>query len=170
MKSRSWLSLAGFAATVFGAGWIAARFGPTNLRTQLWYRRLRKPAYNPPQIVFPIVWTALYALVAVSGWRVWESAASPERSRALRLWAMQLASNIEWTHLFFGRHRPGCALADVIALEALVAAYILTAQDVDKPAAACFYPYAGWVAFAALLNAEVAVRNPNASHLLPRPR
>lgn len=169
-KPRSWLSLFGFAATVFGAGWLAARFGPTDLRTQIWYRRLRKPAYHPPQLAFPVVWTALYALIAYSGWRIFESPGSAERSRALRLWAAQLAVNVEWTHLFFRRHRPARALADVALLQTLIVAYIFTARDVDEPAAACFYPYAAWVAFATLLNADIAIRNPCAHRLLPRPR
>src|SRR5437868_5974479 len=98
LRPRSLLSLFGFAATVFGAGWLAARFGPTDLRTQIWYRRLRKPGYNPPQLVFPAVWTGLYALIALSGWRIWESPLSAERSRALRLWVAQLATNVEPTH------------------------------------------------------------------------
>lgn len=169
-NSRSILSLLGFAGVVFGAGWLASRFSPMDVRTQLWYRRLRKPPYNPPQVVFPIVWTALYGLIAYSGWRIWELPQSADRSRALRLWASQLAANVEWTHLFFGLHRPKSALADILLLQSLIAAYILTARKVDKPAAACFYPYAAWVAFATLLNADIAVRNPRASRILPRPR
>ena len=31
-----------------------------------WYRRLRKPDWQPPAIAFPVVWTALYADLAVS--------------------------------------------------------------------------------------------------------
>ena len=31
-----------------------------------WYRRLRKPHWQPPAIAFPVVWTALYADLAVS--------------------------------------------------------------------------------------------------------
>src|SRR6478672_9838934 len=31
-----------------------------------WYRGLRKPEWQPPAIAFPVVWTALYADLAVS--------------------------------------------------------------------------------------------------------
>ena len=36
-----------------------------------WYARLDKPPFNPPGWLFGPVWTALYVLIAVAGWRVW---------------------------------------------------------------------------------------------------
>ena len=113
-RSYSRLALFGFGAAVAAAGWFGARYSPRDARTRLWYRRLDKPAYDPPTYVFPIVWTALYTLIAISGWRVWQQKDSPQRSRALRLWASQLATNAEWTRLFFGEHRPKHSLVNEI--------------------------------------------------------
>lgn len=31
-----------------------------------WYERLKKPSWQPPRAAFPIVWTSLYAIIAVS--------------------------------------------------------------------------------------------------------
>lgn len=151
------------------AGIVGARYSPRDPRTRLWYNRLDKPSWNPPKFVFPVVWTGLYALIAVSGWRVWEQRPSPARTRALRLWATQLATNAEWTRLFFGQHQPRQSLLDVMALEAQILSYIATAKDVDSGAAALFLPYAAWVAFATVLNAEIARRNPDAGRLRSRP-
>lgn len=169
-RSYSGLALFGFGVAVAAAGWFGARYSPRDSRTRLWYKRLDKPPYDPPNAVFPIVWTALYSLIALSGWRVWQQEDSPERSRALRLWASQLATNAEWTRLFFGQHRPKHSLANIVTLQALIISYILTASEVDRKAAALFYPYAGWVAFAALLNAEIVRRNPDAERIFPRAR
>jgi tryptophan-rich sensory protein len=108
--------------------------------------------------------------MAISGWRVWNTEDSPERSRALRLWATQLASNAEWTKLFFGKHRPLSALADSVALESMIVRYIATARKVDGAAAWCFAPYAAWVGFATALNADIARRNPDAWRKFPHPR
>jgi benzodiazapine receptor len=107
-----------------------------------------------------VVWTTLYALVAWSGWRVWSAAPSRERNTALRLWLSQLAANAQWSKLFFGQHRPNLALADVFALEGMLISYITAARKVDGAAAAAFIPYAAWVAFATVLNAEIAQLNP----------
>ena len=167
-RSNRWPALCGFAAAVAAAAWRGSRYNPQDPETGRWYASLKKPPFNPPNAVFPVVWTALYALIAVSGWRMWQLGDSPERTSALRLWTSQLIANAEWTRLFFGERLPTWSLANILYLDAVVVAYIVEARKVDKPAAALFAPYAVWIAFAALLNAEIVRRNPAAARLLPR--
>lgn len=163
------LALFGFGIAVAAAAWIGSRYSPRDLRTRLWYARLKKPSFNPPDAVFPVVWTVLYSLMAVSGWRVWQQRDSQERTLALRLWVSQLLSNAEWTRIFFGEHLPTWSLANILGLESAVVGYILEARKVDKTAAALFVPYAAWVAFATLLNEEIVRRNPDAAQMFPGP-
>jgi tryptophan-rich sensory protein len=106
------------------------------------------------------VWTILYGLIATSGARVYSRPPSPERARTLRLWAAQFGLNTAWSWLFFAQRRPRAALADCAALLATNLAYIKAARAVDSTASRLFIPYAGWVAFATLLNEEVVRRNP----------
>ncbi len=168
-RSNGSLALLGFGAAVAGAAWIGSRYSPRDFRTRLWYQRLDKPSFTPPNSVFPIVWSVLYCLMAVSGWRVWQQRNSPERAAALRLWVSQLVSNAEWTRLFFGEHLPTWSLANIVSLQFAVVGYILEARKVDQAAAALFVPYAAWIAFAALLNEEIVRRNPDAAEMFPRP-
>jgi translocator protein len=93
-------------------------------------------------------------MMAWSGWRVWSAPASVDCSRALRLWFSQLSPHAEWTKLLFGGHRPDLALADLVVLEAYVLGYMAAARKVGRAASQAFIPYAAWVAFAGLLNAE----------------
>jgi len=158
-RSRSLLALAGFGLATAGTAWYGARFSRNGNRDS-WYRGLDKPSFTPPDVVFPIVWTTLYAMIAWSGWRIWNAAPSRQRNHALRLWVSQLAANAQWSKLFFGQHRPALALMDVIALEKVIVSYIAAARKVDRAAASAFIPYAAWVAFATVLNAEIARRNP----------
>lgn len=169
-KSNSLLALAVFGGAALVAGLYGARYSPKDPETKLWYSRLKKPNYTPPNYVFPIVWTILYSMIAVSGWRVWSAQPSWKRRKALRLWAEQLIANAKWTKLFFGQHRPALALLDIAAMEGIILEYISAASKVDRTAAFLFVPYMGWVAFAAVLNADVALHNPDARSKFPKPR
>ncbi len=161
-KSNSLIALAAFSAAAAGAAWYGARYS-RGAKRDLWYRELDKPSFTPPDKAFPVVWTALYAVIALSGWRVWCAAPSRERNRALGLWIAQLAANARWSKIFFGQGHPVAALGDAIALERIILSYIGAARKVDRAAAGMFVPYAAWVAFAGVLNAEIARRNPDAS-------
>lgn len=163
-RPGSIIALAGFAAGTITAAWFGSQYSPSNERNRTWYKNLRKPVYNPPKVVFPIVWPVLYTLITWSAYRVWRRESSPERSRALALWAGQLTANAAWSKLFFGEHRPDLALVDVIVMRALILAYIESAYQVDKVAAIAFAPYLGWVTFAKKLNKEIVRLNP------PEPR
>ena len=158
-RSTSLLALAGFGLVTAGAAWYGARYSRNGNRDR-WYRELDKPSFTPPDEVFPVVWTTLYGLIAWSGWRVWSAAPSRERDAALRLWISQLAANAQWSKLFFGDRRPMAAFADVLTLESSILSYIKAARRVDRAAGNAFIPYAAWVAFAAVLNAEILRLNP----------
>jgi hypothetical protein len=98
---------------------------------------------------------ALFALAAVSGWRVFRQPPSAQRTRALALWGTQLALKVNWTRLFFSRHKAGAALADLVALWATLGAYMLQTRAVDGTAARLMAPYLGWVTYAGYLNEEL---------------
>lgn len=149
------LALAGFVGAVAAAAAFGGMFNPGRGTTRAWYAALEKPPFNPPAAVFGPVWTLLYILIAISAYRVWASADSPERTRALRLWFVQLALNAVWSPLFFGAKRPDLALIDILLLLPAIAAYIAVSRKVDRPAAWMMVPYLAWVSFATLLNEEI---------------
>jgi len=149
------LPFLGLTATVAALGSGATRKG-----RGLWYRLLRKPSFNPPARVFGPVWTALYAMMSWSAYRIWRKPPSPERTRALALWGAQLGLNGLWSPLFFGKRAIRAALVDLGGLALAIGAYIRAAAKVDRSAAALMVPYLGWVGFAGLLNAEIVRRNP----------
>ena len=142
---RSYLTLALFILLVLGGGTL---IGLMTLPGE-WYAELAKPPFNPPNWIFAPVWTLLYIMVAVAGWRTWQRG---PRSAAMALWFVQLALNFVWSPVFFGAHRIGGALAVIVALLAAIIAFIVMAWPRDRIAALLFTPYAAWVAFATLLN------------------
>ena len=141
-----------FVLLVVGGGLLIGFFtapGP-------WYEALAKPSFNPPNWLFGPVWTVLYVLIAVAGWRIWQR----ERSgAAMKLWWLQLTLNFLWSPVFFALHQIGLALVVILALLAAVLVFIAIARKVDGLAAWFFVPYAAWVAFASLLNASIWMLN-----------
>jgi tryptophan-rich sensory protein len=160
MRTRDIAAAGGLLGAVAATAAAGMRFGLDDGATRRWYRELEKPVFTPPDRVFPVVWTALYAAMAASAWRIARRPPSPARRRALGLWATQLALNAAWTPLFFGARRPRAALGDLTALLGALGAYTATAARVDRPAAWLMAPYLGWSLFAFALNAEIARRNP----------
>lgn len=146
---RSLLVLAGFFLLCFGVAAAGAFFQPGS-----WYQELTKPSWNPPAWIFGPVWTVLYALMAIAGWRVWRSAAGSAESAgpALGVFVAQLAANGLWSFLFFGLHRPGLALVDIVVLLVLIAVTLALFRHHDRWAAWLLVPYLLWVAFATFLN------------------
>ena len=71
-----------------------------------WYTGLAKPSFNPPNWLFAPVWTILYVLVAIAGWRIWRKDAG---GRAMKLWWTQLVLNFLWSPSFFAAHQIGLA-------------------------------------------------------------
>ncbi|HET7381030.1 MAG TPA: TspO/MBR family protein [Pseudolabrys sp.] len=140
-----YLTLALFIALVLGGGTL---IGLMTLPGE-WYAGLAKPPFNPPNWIFAPVWTLLYIMVAVAGWRTWQRG---PRNAAMAVWFIQLALNFVWSPVFFGAHRIGAALVIVAALLATIIAFIVICWPRDRAAALLFAPYAAWVAFATLLN------------------
>jgi translocator protein len=147
------------AGAIVGGLTVAAALAGSAARPDRWYRGLRKPAFQPPDVVFAPVWTVLYGMIAASGYRILRAPRSRERSQALRSWGTQLALNAAWSPLFFGAHRPRAALLDLGLLLVATSRYIGQAGRLDKPAARLMLPYLGWSAFALALNTEIVRRN-----------
>lgn len=137
-----------FLALVVGGG---ALIGATNAPGE-WYASLDKPPFNPPDWVFGPVWTVLYVMIAVAGWRIWMKTRT---GGAMTAWWIQLGLNFLWTPVFFTLHMLGGALLVILALLAAILAFIVLTWDRDRFAALLFLPYAGWVAFATLLNGSI---------------
>lgn len=101
----------------------------------------------------------LYFLMAIAAWLVWRAAGWRAALPALLLYALQLALNALWSVLFFGLHRPGLALAEIVCLWLAILATMLAFRRRSTTAGRLLLPYLLWVTYAATLNAGVAWLN-----------
>lgn len=157
MKTHAWKQYAFwilFTEAIGGlSGWL------TRNGAEIYKKAVVKPPLSPPGIVFPIVWTILFALMGIGAARIYMAPASPIRSRGLGLYLIQLLFNFFWSILFFNLQSFGFAFAWLIALWLLILCMTLTFRKTDRPAAWLQIPYLLWVAFAAYLNLGVWILN-----------
>ena len=157
MSKRSWKPTLLWVLLAEAVGGLAALL--TQEGTRLYGVTIRKPALSPPAAVFPIVWTALYALMGVSAARIWRLPPSAERSTALRLFLIQLGVNFFWSILFFNYQAFILAFFWLILLCALLVRMILAFWELDPTAGKLQLPYLLWVFFAGGLNYGVWLLN-----------
>lgn len=123
------------------------------------YKLAEKPTLTPPEIVFPIVWTILYALMGISAARIWMSPPTKERNHGLIVYAVQLLFNFLWSIFFFNLQAYGFSFFWLLALWALVLSMIIIFNRTDRLASLLQIPYLLWLTFAAYLNLMVWLLN-----------
>lgn len=119
---------------------------------ELYADTVRKPVFSPPEILFPVVWTVLYALMAIGAARIASAQGGPQRSLALNVFVVQLVVNFFWSLIFFNTQAFGAAFLWLLLLWVLIVAMIVLFSAVDMLSALLQIPYLLWVTFAGYLN------------------
>jgi benzodiazapine receptor len=151
------LGLLGWTFLTFTAAALGAL---ASANASVFYAEIARPSWAPPAWLFGPVWSALYALMAVSAWLVWRKRGFAGARTALVLFIVQLAANALWSWLFFAWHQGGLAFAEVLVLWCLIVATIVAFQRLSHLAAVLLYPYLAWSTFASALTFSVWRLNP----------
>ncbi|ORA10320.1 TspO/MBR family protein [Mycobacterium asiaticum] len=141
-------------ATAAGTGSIASpRHNP------VWFARIRKPRYQPPGVVFPVVWTTLYTDIAATSAVTIDRLRATGREDEARSYSIALAVNLVlnagWSWLFFRFHKLGASALGAAALTASSADLARRAADADPKAGVALSPYPLWCAFATVLSTHI---------------
>ena len=143
-----------------GAALCVAALGATVTDLGPWYQALAKPDWNPPDVVFPMGWTVIYALITVAGITAWRAAPTSAAAEwVLGLFALNGFLNISWSLIFFRLQRPDWAFFEVTLLWLSILVIILYCGRFSKTAGLLLVPYLGWVSFAGALNWAVVQLN-----------
>ncbi|MBC8049830.1 MAG: tryptophan-rich sensory protein [Chitinophagales bacterium] len=127
-----------------------------------WYQGLRKPDWQPPDWLFGPVWTLIFALAGVAGYKAWLRAPTQsDREWIIILFAANGFLNVLWSLLFFAWKRPDWALIETGFLWASVIVLIFVLKRYTTTASWLLVPYAAWISFASILNWKIVQLNPN---------
>ena len=83
-------------------GYFLGKISQNNIAT--WYQTLHQSSLTPPAIVFLIVWSILYVMIALSGWSLWQHRNHFKARIALGFYGAQMILNWAWSLLFFDFH------------------------------------------------------------------
>lgn len=131
----------------------------TQVNTATWYQTLNKSSLTPPGIVFPIVWSILYAMIALSGWYLWQHRQQPKAKAALGFYSAQMVLNWAWSPLFFNGHLIALSFYCIILIALLTLITILLTIKNFKFSSYMLIPYFLWLIFAGYLNGIIWMLN-----------
>ena len=145
IKNKSTLTIA--ILIPIAVGTLSALFS----RNMSLYSTINKPSISPPGFIFPIVWIILYILMGISSYIIYESN-SPEKSKALKTYTLQLFFNFWWSIIFFRFSLYLFAFLWLLVMIALITIMIYQFYQIKPLASYLQIPYLLWCLFAAYLN------------------
>jgi benzodiazapine receptor len=135
-----------------GAGrWVSTDAG--------WYRSLVRPPWQPPDLVFGLIWPYNFIILAIAGWAVAGRESRIEHFTWLGALTASIIAALAWAWLFYVPHS---LTASGIALAAATASTIpltVLAFRASTPIGLALLPYQLWLAVATSLAFGYASRN-----------
>lgn len=126
---------------------IFSRYG-----TSGWYQTLPKPDITPPDYVFPIVWTLLYALIIAATYIMITNSQTLRRNLANDLFLAQSFLQILWCFTFFAHGYLALGLVVIVLLDIAVIKMTQLYFKINNLAGWLVTPYCFWALFATMLN------------------
>ena len=117
----------------------------------IFYKGLNKPSFAPPSIVFPIVWTILYILIAISIYLIYRDNNYKDTPNYNKTLLINYFSNQVFSFLFFTLKSPFLALIDtfIVLISSLFLYY--ESREINKTSSRLLIPYIIWNMFATIL-------------------
>ncbi|NCF71519.1 MAG: tryptophan-rich sensory protein [Chlamydiales bacterium] len=155
-KSKNVVLLVLSLLLCYGVEWSASIFTQTSVDS--WYKKLTRPPWNPPNFLFPIVWTILYTMIAISFWKILRLKQAYQ-VRVFTAFFLQLTLNFSWSVVFFYFQSSLLGLLNILLLLTAIVWNIYEFKVYSKLAAKLLIPYFLWVLYATSLNIYIWAMN-----------
>lgn len=124
-----------------------------NKSTKSTYKKLEKPSFSPPGIIFPVAWTSLYTMMGVAKYKFNQEPKSEKlQLNANTAYSAQLGFNFLWSFLFFRFNLRGAALFDAVLLWLTIMLNTYYFYQKSNLAGTLMVPYGLWATYAVVLN------------------
>lgn len=146
------IPLIAILTAIFGSFYTSANMS--------WYNnQLLKPVLTPPNWAFPLAWTTIFILTAVSALIFWNhqpfslsvGKIVKRRKLIVVLLLINAVLNVLWSWLFFKQHLILPAFLEMMVLELSTIMIIFIGWKISKLSSLLLLPYVIWVGFATYL-------------------
>jgi len=125
-----------------------------------WYSQIIKPSWSPPAWIFGPVWSALYAIIAVSFGAVFWKVFTKQISWLVALpFALNLVFNFSFTPIQFGLRNNLLASIDILLVLGTLIWSMIAVYPYARWITFVNIPYLLWVIFATILQLIVTYLN-----------
>ena len=121
-----------------------------------WYSEIILPSFNPPSWVFAPVWSSLYLMMSLAIWKIWINTFD---IKLLKIYFVHIFFNSTWTIIFFGFHKIGLALLNLIIILIFILILMKEYFKKDKISFYLMVPYISWSSYALVLNTAIFLLN-----------
>lgn len=150
VKNKNYLSLIIWIVALIAIGGAIGSLTKPEIGT--WYSTLNRSPLTPPNYIFPIAWTILYAAIGACGSLIWQRNPFQNISAIKILYVAQLVLNWSWTPIFFHYHLTEVSLIILVFMDLFVAMIIFLTYRKMKVVSLLMIPYLFWILFASYLN------------------
>ena len=123
--------------------------------------KLNKPSFQPPAIVFKIVWLILYILMFVSFYMFLSAESNNYKTIGFWVFIIQLTLNFMWSPIFFYYKKILLAFWISILLTLTVGYMGICFYQISPVSGLLNIPYFLWLIFADILNYKLWLMNKN---------
>lgn len=137
---------------IVGAGrWVSTDAG--------WYRSLNRPSWQPPDVVFGIIWPYNFAVLIIAGFIVASRNSRADQIIWLASLALSVTAALSWAWLFYVPHSLHASGYALVATTLLTAPLVVVGFRASPLVGLALVPYQIWVAIAASITFSYAARN-----------
>ena len=116
-----------------------------------WYRTLPRPRWQPPDLVFGVIWPLNFGALAVAGLVVALERPPRDGARWLLLLVASVGLALGWAHTFYVRHALGVAVLLLSGAAALTWLLLALTHSLVPWAGWALVPYSTWLSVATAL-------------------
>ena len=123
-----------------------------------WYAGLRRPSFQPPDVVFAVMWPLNFGLLLLVGLAVVRTAPRVAAWTATGVLALSIVLALGWARSFYVPHALMTAAACLTAATALTWFLVAVVARIEAWGGLALVPYAAWLSVATALSVSYARR------------